>query len=232
MLSEFKCKVKVCTNWMLNFLFQFLQPEKEDWKQMCLENYFHMVLFRRLQAQSSASDMRDNAILSMSAKYVRVLSLFTAHDVCRLASEELRLILATLEKEVRTLRLLDAKVLLRHRKSDILFVLHRLLDHGSVKKLVLKRTPDLYVFKWIMSRCQGSCWIDEGPTASKHPRLHLLMDEPVYNKFCPSCSASETCPEGQIHSVELEVCSLTAVSRLLPSWLGLRSLHLCTTRKC
>ncbi|KAB5584211.1 hypothetical protein PHYPO_G00104750 [Pangasianodon hypophthalmus] len=209
---------------------KFLQPEKEDWKQMCLESYFHTVLFRRSQAQSSAFDMNDSAVLSVSAKYVRVLSLFTVHDVRRLASEELRLILATLEKEVRTLRLLDAKMLLRHRKSDVLFVLHRLLDHGSVKKLVLKRTPDLYVFRWIMSRCKGCSWSDEGPAASKRPRLHLLMDETVYSKFCPSCSANGMCPEGQIHSVDLEVCSLTAVSRLLPSWLGLRSLHLCTTQ--
>lgn len=199
---------------------------------MCLESYFHTVLFRRSQAQSSAFDTKDGAVLSVSAKYVRVLSLFTVQDVCRLASEELRLILSTLEKEVRTLRLLDAKVLLRHIKSDVLFVLHRLLDHGSVKKLVLKRTPDLYVFRWIMSRCKGSSWIDEGPAASKRPRLHLLTDETVYNKFCPSCSANGTCPEGQIHSVDLEVCSLTAVSCLLPSWLDLHSLHLSTTRKC
>ncbi|XP_053353788.1 leucine-rich repeat-containing protein 41 [Clarias gariepinus] len=211
---------------------KFLQPEKEDWKQMCLESYFHTVLFRRSQTQSSTChfDMTDSAILSVSAKYVRVLSLFTVHDVRKLASEELRPILTTLEKEVETLRLLDAKVMLRHRKSDILFVLHRLLDHSSVKKLVLKRTPDLDAFRWIMSRCKGSDWIDEGPAASKRPRLHLLMDETVYNKFCASCSANGMCPEGQIHSVDLEVYSLTAMSRLLPSWLGLRSLHLSTTQ--
>lgn len=230
--NECTCLAKVCANRMINCLFQFLQPEKEDWKQMCLESYFHTVLFRRSPAQSCSFDPRDDAVLSVSAGYVRALSLFTVHDVCRLASEELRLILATLEKEVQTLRLLDAKLLFRHRKSEVLFVLHRLLDHGSVKKLVLKSTPDVYPFRWIMSRCKGFSWADEGPVTSKRPRLHLPTDEAAYNEFCPSCSANGTCNLGQIHSVDLEDCSLTAVSPLLPSCLGLRSLHLCTNRKC
>lgn len=183
-----------------------------------------------LQAQNSAFDMND-AVLFVSAKYMRVLSFFTGHNVGSLASEELRPILATLEKEVRMLRLLDANGLLRHRKSDVLFVLHRLLDHGSVKNLVLRKTQDFYDFQWLMSRCKGFSWMDEGPAASKCPRLNMLMDETAYNEFRPSCSANGTCPEGQIHSVDLEVCSLTEVSRLLPSWLGLRSLHLSTTSK-
>lgn len=199
---------------------------------MCLESYFHTVLFRRSQAQSSAFDMRDDADLLVSAKYVRALSLFTLHDVRRLASEELRVILATLEKGVQTLMLLDTRVLLKHRKSDVLFVLHRLLDHGSVKNLVLKRTQDLYGFGWIMSRCKGSSWIDEAPATSKRPRLHPLMDETVCNEFFPSCSASGTCHVGQIHSLDLEVGSLTMVSCHLPSWLGLRSIRLHTARKC
>lgn len=213
---------------MLNDLFQFLQPEKEDWKQMCLESYFHKVLFRKSQAHSPPLDMTE---LSVAAKYVQVLSLFTLHDALRLASEELRLILSSLETVVRTLRLLDANVLLKHRKSEVLFVLHRLLDHGSVKKLVLKRTPDSRVFRWIMSRCKGSSRIDEGPAEPKCPRLHLPMDEIEYSQFCPSCSTNATCPEGQIHSADLEFC-LTATARLLPSWIGLRSLHLSPTRKC
>ncbi|KAG7326335.1 hypothetical protein KOW79_009736 [Hemibagrus wyckioides] len=205
---------------------KFLQPEKEDWKQMCLESYFHKVLFRKSQAHSPALDMTE---LSVAAKYVQVLSLFTLHDALRLASEELRLILSSLETVVRTLRLLDANVLLKHRKSEVLFVLHRLLDHGSVKKLVLKRTPDSRVFRWIMSRCKGSSRIDEGPAEPKCPRLHLPMDEIEYSQFCPSCSTNATCPEGQIHSADLEFC-LTATARLLPSWIGLRSLHLSPTQ--
>ncbi|KAI5628362.1 leucine-rich repeat-containing protein 41 isoform X1, partial [Silurus asotus] len=207
-----------------------LKPEKEDWKQMCLESYFHTVLFRRSQAQSSDFDTSDSAALSLSAKYVRVLSLLMLPDVHRLASKEFRPILATLEKEVRTLKLLDAKVLLSHRESDVFFVLHRLLDHGSVKKLVLKRTPDVSVFRWIMSRCKGTRCIDVAPAPSKRLRLHPVMDEIVYSKFCPPCSDTGTCPNGHIHSVDLEVCSLTAVSYLLPSWLSLRSLNLCTTQ--
>lgn len=191
-----------------------------------------MVLFRRSQAQNSVSDLRDDAVLSVSAKYVRALSLLTLDDVCRLASEELRPILATLEQEVTMLKLLDTKLLFKHRTSEVLFVLHRLLDHGSVKKLVLRNIPDFYVFSWIMSRCKGFSWDDEGPTTSKRPLLHPPTDKTALDEFSPFCCANGTCHLGQIHSVYLDVCSLTAVSHLLPSWLGLHSLHLETTRKC
>lgn len=164
----------------------------------------------------------------MAAKHVQVLSLFTLHDVQRLASDELRPILATLEKGVRTLRLLDTKALLKHIKSDLFLILHRLLDHGSVIKLVMKRTSDSHVFRWLMSRCKSSSWIDEGPSASKCPRLE--MHEIVYSKFCPSCGSNSTCPERQIYSLDLELFSLSTVFRLLPSWLSLRTLHLCATQ--
>lgn len=209
-----------------------MNQEKEDWKQMCLERYFHIVLFRRSQAQSSAADLRDDAVLSVSAKYVQTLSLFTLDDVCRLASEELRPILATLEQEVQMLKLLDTKLLFKHRTSEVLFVLHRLLDHGSVKKLVLRNIPDFCVFSWIMSRCKGFSWDDEGPATSKRPRFPPAMDEAALDEFSPICCANGKYHLGQIHSVNLDVCSLTAVSHLLPSWLGLHSLHLDTTRKC
>ncbi|XP_036427365.1 leucine-rich repeat-containing protein 41 [Colossoma macropomum] len=230
---------------------KFMQPE-ENWKQKCLESLFHMVLFRKTQVHNILSNLSEYAVLTMSAEHVRVLSLTVAgQGGCRLASEELRPILSILEKRVRCLRLFDAMALLKQGRKDILFVLHRLLDHGSVTEVVLKRTPDCFLFSWITSRCRrppridsqasaapdtwDTCrnedlWTEEGPSAPKCPRLDLCMDEKSCCKFSPSCSVSGQCHVGKIHSLDLEVRSLATVSRLLPSWLCLHSLHLYGTQ--
>ncbi|XP_072539052.1 leucine-rich repeat-containing protein 41 isoform X2 [Salminus brasiliensis] len=229
-----------------------MQPE-ENWKQKCLESLFHMVLFRKAQVQNILSNLSDYAVLSMSAKHVQVLSLtLAARGGCRLASEELGPILSVLEGRVRCLRLFDAVALLQHGNTDVLFVLHRLLDHGSVTEVVLKRTPDCSLFSWITSRCRGpywndpqasattdsrdaSCnddrWAEEGPSAPKCPRLDLYRDDnKLCSKFSPSCSINGRCGVGQIRSLDLEVRSLATVSRLLSSWLCLQSLNLYGTQ--
>ncbi|KAI4889977.1 hypothetical protein NFI96_024362 [Prochilodus magdalenae] len=224
---------------------KFMQPE-ENWKQKCLESLFHMVLFRKTQMNNNLSNLSEYAVLTMSAEYVQVLSLTVAgRGACRLASEELRPILSILEKRVRCLRLFDAMALFKQGHTDILFILHRLLDHGSVTEVVLKRTPHCFLFSWVTSRCRGlpridpqpsaasvtkdpfhneDLWAEEGP-APKCPRLDLCMDENL-SKFSPSCSVNGRCSVGQICSLELEVRSLATVCHLLPSWLCLRSLHL------
>ncbi|XP_076871269.1 leucine-rich repeat-containing protein 41 isoform X2 [Brachyhypopomus gauderio] len=221
---------------------KFMSPEA-DWKQTCLESVFHMVLMRRTQVQNSFPELSASDVLSVSAPYVRVLSLHaTARVVCtRLASEELRPVLSALEKGVRSLRMLDARTLLRHGHADVLFVLHRLLDHGAVTEVLLRRAPDHSVLGWFMSRCRGShrtpsaasgssgdedLWTREGPGAAKRPRLCLLGYEEQGSKWTPSCSADGPCPQGQVRCLDLEVPTLSTVSQLLPSCLGLHAFHL------
>ncbi|XP_037391031.1 leucine-rich repeat-containing protein 41 isoform X2 [Pygocentrus nattereri] len=230
---------------------KFMQPE-ENWKQKCLESLFHMVLLRNSEVHNILTNLSEYAVLSMSAEHVRVLSLTVAgRGGCRLASEELRPILSILEERVRCLRLFDAMALLKQGRKDVLFVLHRLVDHGSVTEVVLKRAPDYFLLSWITSRCtrppqtvpQASAapdtwdnlrnedlWAEEGPSAPKCLRLDLCMDERLCCKFSPSCSVNGRCRVGQIHSLDLEVRSLATVSRLLPSWLCLHSLHLYGTQ--
>lgn len=224
----------------------------QDWKQMCLERLFHMVLFTTFR-HPRVSKLDDSSILSMTAEHVKVLSLHgSSRSICRLASGELRSILTALEKGVRSLKLLDANSLLKHGRNNVMFVLHRLLDHGSVREVVLRRSPDSSVLIWIASRCRG-------PTAETYPTEYLCQveldvdltyntveGEPPAKRFRPSLTLEinpellcrtflsldgtpERCPEGQIDSLDFEVSSyqiLTRVSHVLPSWLRLNTLRL------
>ncbi|XP_066521763.1 leucine-rich repeat-containing protein 41 isoform X2 [Hoplias malabaricus] len=214
---------------------KFMHPE-QNWKQKCLECLFHMVLFRKTHVQSLLWSS-DCVVLSLCAEHVQVLSLTASlRGGCRLASEDLRPILSILEKSVRSLRLFDA-VALKHEHKDIMFILHRLLDHGSVTEVVLKRTPiSFFLFSWITPRFGGPHTMlpqssaaqdtrEEGPSGSKYPRLDLQTDEELSNEFSPCCSVNGQCSVGRIRSLDLELCSLTTLSCLLPSWLWLHSLH-------
>ncbi|XP_056606940.1 leucine-rich repeat-containing protein 41 [Triplophysa dalaica] len=232
----------------------------QDWKQRCLERLFHMVMFTQVrQGRSYLSNLSDSSVLSMTAGHVKVLSLHgSSRNICRLASEELRTILTTLEKGVRSLKLLDANSLLKHGRKNVLFVLHRLLDHGSVREVVLWRSPHPSFLSWITSRCkgpQGQLSVSlpgtsnvqlsdldigysavEGEPAAKRSRRSLtleLEDKPelMCRTFLSSYSTAGHCPEGQINSLDFEVSScqiLTTVSHVLPSWTRLNALHLHT----
>ncbi|XP_042613462.1 leucine-rich repeat-containing protein 41 [Cyprinus carpio] len=226
----------------------------QDWKQRCLERLFHMVLFTQVRRGGSyLSDLSDSSILSMTVKHVRVLSLHTStRNISRLASGDLRPILSSLEKGVTSLKLLDAKSLFKHGRKHVLFVLHRLLDHGSVIEVVLRRNPDSSFLSWLTSRRRGhQLSVSSTPEASHRSvvgefdsrcraeleepaakRLALDMEENpevLCSEFSSSSSPADRCPEGQIHSLDFEVSKceiLTTVSRILPTWLCLHTLHL------
>ncbi|KAL1273367.1 hypothetical protein QQF64_029229 [Cirrhinus molitorella] len=230
----------------------------QDWKQRCLERLFHMVLFTQVRRGGSyLSDLSDSSILSMTVKHVRVLSLHTStKNICRLASRELRPILSSLEKGVTSLKLLDVKSLFKQGRKYVVFVLHRLLDHGSVREVVLRRNPDSSFLSWLTSRRRGhqlkvstapemahadghrsavddldsSCSAELEEPAAKRQALDVEENpEVLCSEFSSSSGPAERCPEGQIHSFDFEVSKceiLTTVSHILPTWLCLRTLHL------
>lgn len=177
----------------------------------------------------------------------------SSRNICRLASEELRTILGILEKGVRSLKLLDANSLLKHGRKNVLFVLHRLLDHGSVREVVLRRSPHPCFLSWITSRCRGElsaspagtssaegpadahlfdfeCSADEGEPTAKRARRGLNLElEILCSTFLSSGGVAGHCPQGWINSLDIEVSScqiFTTLSRVLPSWSRLHTLHL------
>lgn len=220
----------------------------QDWKQRCLERLFHMLMFTQVRrAGSYLSNLSDSSILSMTVKHVRVLSLNTSSkNICRLASGDLRPILSALEAGVTSLRLLDANALFKHGRKYVLFILHRLLDHGSVREVVLRRNPDSSFLRWLMSRHRGP----QGSSETSHADGHCSvehdgeLEEPAAKRlaldvegnpkvFCSEFSSfsspADHCPEGHIQSLDFEVSKceiLTTVSHILPTWSSLHTLHL------
>ncbi|XP_028856270.1 leucine-rich repeat-containing protein 41 isoform X2 [Denticeps clupeoides] len=128
-----------------------------DWKQKCLERLFHMALYSRIKGEKKyLSQLSEADILSITAKHVHVLSLFgPSGGVCRLASEELHPTLSVLEQGVRCIKLQDGYCLVKHRGTDLMYLLHRLLDHGSVKEVVVHRRLGFELQTWITTRCRG-----------------------------------------------------------------------------
>ncbi|RXN39240.1 leucine-rich repeat-containing 41 [Labeo rohita] len=217
-----------------------------------------MVLFTQVRRGGSyLSNLSDSSILSMTVKHVQVLSLHTStKNICSLASGDLRPILSSLEKGVTSLKLLDVKSLFKHGRKYVLFVLHRLLDHGSVREVVLRRNPDSSFLSWLTSRRRGHqltvSAAPETPHTDGHcsvvddldsrcsgeleepaaKRLALDMEENpevLCSEFSSANSPADHCPEGQIHSLDFEVSKcqiLNTVSHILPTWLCLRKLHL------
>ncbi|XP_016339361.1 leucine-rich repeat-containing protein 41 [Sinocyclocheilus anshuiensis] len=225
----------------------------QDWKQRCLERLFHMVLFTQVRRRGSyLSDLSDSSILSMTVKHVRVLSLHTStRNICRLASGDLRPILSSLETRVTSLKLLDVKSLFKHGRKYVLFILHRLLDHGSVREVVLRRNPDSSFLSWLMSRRRGpQLTVSTAPETSHaagidfNSKCRAELEEPAAKRLVldvegnpevlcaevsSSSSSADRCPEGQIHALDLEVSKreiMSTVSRILPTWLCLHMLHL------
>ncbi|TRZ02646.1 hypothetical protein DNTS_000627 [Danionella cerebrum] len=137
-----------------------------NWKQRCLERLFHMLFFSHLKPQSSyLSNISKSSLLSLSAKHVRVLSLHTsAKSIIRLASPELHPVLRALEAGVTSIKILDSSSPFR-LGDKFMFILHRLLDHGSVKEVVLRRNPDnSSLLNWLASKRIGlqGCVVSTG----------------------------------------------------------------------
>ncbi|KAG7488161.1 hypothetical protein MATL_G00032110 [Megalops atlanticus] len=126
----------------------------DEWRQKCLERLFHMALFGHIKLDRYyLSNLSRFSVLSLTAKHVQVLTLFgSAREICKLASDELRPVLATLEKHVRCIKLQDTSSLFKHGRAVMLYIFHRLLDHGSVRDLILTRSPDPRLLNWILQR--------------------------------------------------------------------------------
>ncbi|XP_043097770.1 leucine-rich repeat-containing protein 41 isoform X2 [Puntigrus tetrazona] len=201
----------------------------QDWKQRCLERLFHMVLFAQVrQAGPYLSELSDSSILSMTVKHVRVLSLHTSsRNICRLASVDLRPILSSLEEGVTSLKLLDVITLFKHGRKHVFFILHRLLDHGSVREVVLRRNPDSSFLSWLASRrrgpqltvsaaseasrsdgCESESRGSAEPEEPAAKRLALDVEgnpELLCGEVWSSSSAADRCPEGLISEQEMSV---------------------------
>lgn len=99
------------------------------------------------------SNLSEQTVLSMTVSYVQTLSV-VSRKVCRLATEDLKPILSVLERRADSLKLLDRWSPWTGVETDLLYILHRLLDHGSVKDVEMGRCYGLDLQNWITTRCR------------------------------------------------------------------------------
>ncbi|KAG5275789.1 hypothetical protein AALO_G00124570 [Alosa alosa] len=125
-----------------------------DWKQKSLERLFHVALYTHNRGDKKyLSNLSEQTVLSMTVSYVQTLSV-VSRKVCRLASVELKPILSELERGAGCLKLLDRWSPWTGVEKDLLYILHRLLDHGSVKDVEMGRCYGLDLQNWITTRCR------------------------------------------------------------------------------
>uniref|UniRef100_W5M974 Leucine-rich repeat-containing protein 41 n=1 Tax=Lepisosteus oculatus TaxID=7918 RepID=W5M974_LEPOC len=229
----------------------------KDWRQKFLERLFHMVTFGHFSEEEHPR-LRDPrfSLLSLAAKYVRVLILSRSlAQTSRLSSEEFRPVLKTLEATVMQLKLREIRLSLFHNDfSPVLFIIHRLLHHGSVQTLVMSKcsisSPSLWT--WILRDLEDERRSDFGPNTSgagtglsqeaqgcnqEHKsaarKRRLCVDSEILDPGCtlssfPSLvSGKGGCPVRRITALVLDVCDEVisrVLSPLLSSWFCLCSL--------
>lgn len=149
----------------------------------------------------------------MTVTHVQTLSV-VSRKVCRLASEELKPILMVLERGVVCLKLLDRWSPWTGVETDLLYILHRLLDHGSVKEVEMGRCYGLDLQNWITTRCRkpdgvGPHSSQEGielPVAGTSAGLHVAEPRAL--------DASSTCTQRSGSATDEVACKRRRITWL------------------
>ncbi|XP_030647727.1 leucine-rich repeat-containing protein 41-like [Chanos chanos] len=198
----------ICTSSVWAAIFRDLDPiwhcrskPDQDWKQKCLERLFHTVMFTYWRhGKSYLSNLSEHSILLMTVKYVQTLSLMGAsRNVCRLASQEMQPVLSVLEKGVKCLQLQDAVPLLKQGRTHMIYVVHRLLDHGSVREVVLRSCPDPFLLTWITPRCGGP---QNAELSDPLFQMHSSSGEGRCLSLAEWSSSAQSCLASESHSSE------------------------------
>ncbi|KAL2089939.1 hypothetical protein ACEWY4_014627 [Coilia grayii] len=180
-----------------------------DWKQRSMERLFHVALYTHNRGDKKyLSDLTEQTVLSLTVTHVQTLSV-VSRKVCRLASEELKPILSVLETVVGCLKLLDRWGPWTGVETDLLYILHRLLDHGSVREVEMGRCYGLDLQNWITTRCRR--------TERVAPNVnHNSGDLPVAGPSTePHCSyASVPGPQCSTSAMEGEACKRRRITWL------------------
>ncbi|XP_015210869.2 leucine-rich repeat-containing protein 41 [Lepisosteus oculatus] len=169
----------------------------KDWRQKFLERLFHMVTFGHFSEEEHPR-LRDPrfSLLSLAAKYVRVLILSRSlAQTSRLSSEEFRPVLKTLEATVTQLKLREIRLSLFHNDfSPVLFVIHRLLHHGSVQTLVMSKcsisSPSLWT--WILRMSAGHQDIKKQEGSQSFSSRTQDLEDERRSDFGPNTSGAGT----------------------------------------
>ncbi|KAJ7986376.1 hypothetical protein DPEC_G00339270 [Dallia pectoralis] len=122
---------------------------EDEWREKTMsklfKNAFYGLRFRGDTKYLLNVDF--HTLLLAMAKYVQLLPVFRTPPHCRFTQQTD--VLSILEKNVRSVKV-EVNGELRVVPGGILYALHRLLDHGAVRNVILDHTPDPRLLAWIL----------------------------------------------------------------------------------
>ncbi|XP_010870624.1 leucine-rich repeat-containing protein 41 [Esox lucius] len=120
-----------------------------EWREKIMNKLFNMA-FYSLRFRGDAKyllNVNFNTLLLVMAKYIQHLLVFRTSPPCGFI--ERRPVLSVLETTVRSIQL-EVNSRLREFPGDVLYALHRLLDHGAARSVVIAHSPDPCLLAWIL----------------------------------------------------------------------------------
>lgn len=205
-------------------------------KRHVMERLFTRVLYGVSEdfIKENTSSLSSGSFLKAAARCMEHFVLMMSPVALRRLLCEQRTVLDVLEKNVSSVSVTRGLDPSKAHSSEALLVLHRLLDHGGVRTLVLHACSAL-TLAWLLHR-RGSHFVstdvkdltgawrcaDRDLQAPSCKRLRLEEEEEAGG----SCV---DCPRGHIQSLELRQCQPDCLRVLLtavPSWSSLRTLTL------
>lgn len=204
-------------------------------KRHVMEALFSPVLygFKNNFIIKNASSLNTASFLKAAAKCIQHFVLLVSPLALRRLASEQRSVMDVLEKNICSISVSRSLDPSKADSSPSLLVLHRLLDHGCARSVVLDACCTL-TLAWILHR-RGSQFVSGDAKNLTGAWSCADGEHPV-----PSCKrlrlekkavgvSSADCPYGHIDSLELRQCQpdcLRVLLRALPSWSCLRSLTL------
>lgn len=210
-------------------VFQPLDFDTEEKaKHEVMRNLFTLVFysFRNHYVLKNSTDLKNSSFLWAAAKCIQYFLVIQSLQLQTLISDQ-RPLLSLLEGRITTVGVSSSWSLSRSNIQTALYILHRLLDHGSATQLVL-HTECPSTLAWLLrgrgpqsmnvelkSFLQSSCT----PSASSDEARHSpgLNDERDHVAPCKRSRLDSEEPEGSTFAVDPQVLCQTLGPGVAPS---------------
>ncbi|KAM9530361.1 leucine-rich repeat-containing protein 41 isoform 1-T1 [Salvelinus alpinus] len=152
---------------------------EDEWRETSMHKLFNLAFygFRFGGDTKYLLNVNFNSLLLVMAKYIQHLVLRTSRPHGYFFAR--RSVLSVLEKGVRRIQLGESTQL-REWPSDVLYTLHRLLDHGAARDVIMNQSPDPRLLAWILH--------GRGPQS----KIHQCPMESMQGEMVKCCQAPNT----------------------------------------
>lgn len=186
--------------------------------------------------RKNMSNLNTPSFLRVAAKYLRRFSLLSVHKPLQALTMEKRSFLTHLEECIDSIVVSQCVALSKKEAQIVLYILHRLLDHGVARKLIVHVQCPL-ILAWLLcergpqhihpqletlrSSRQASSTHSQAVENQDRPDVpcklqklcsvsmtNLTLDPQVLCHMFPSCGGTSAgpCPRGRVEQLEVSQC--------------------------